>query len=147
MSLTAAAAPMAGAALVAPASLHDPAALLTPLAVKLRNIVGSYTGSVIVTGIHTQPVTVTISSQTRAGRFTGLLTSVNDPGVTVAISGKVLPHNKIRMTFSGGANHGPGVIQGTGTGTIAVHGTHITLRLHFVFTKPFHRTGSVILTS
>lgn len=136
-------------ALVAPATpggLHNAAAVLSPLAsAALRNVVGAYNGSMAVTGVHTQTVKVTISKQTAAGVITGTLTSTLNPAVKLAITGKVLPGNKIRMTLVGGGTHGGGAIAGTGTGTIAVSGRHITLNLSFKFTKPFNDTGTLIL--
>jgi hypothetical protein len=103
-------------------------ASLAPLATTLANIAGKYSGSVTVTGVHTQPVKVTLK-QGSNGKLTGTLTTPQDPSIKVKITGKVTSRKAFSFTLSNGTHPG-GAIAGSGTG--AIKGTSLTIKMNFV---------------
>jgi hypothetical protein len=123
-----------------------PPVLAAPMASTLTNVVGSYTGSIKVSGVHTQQVKANITSQASDGTIKGTLASTADPSVNMTLTGKVSAGNLISMTLSGGGSHPAGNINGTGSGNIVVNGSSITLTLSFNFTQPFKATGTLTLT-
>jgi hypothetical protein len=135
-------APLAGAALAAPANaigdgVGQSAAVSLPTA-KLARIVGHYSGSIVVPGLHI-PLKATITQETATGAITGTLRTPANPRVRAKITGEVLAGNEFSFTVSGGA------IAGTGTGTIATNGRHVTLTVNFTLTRPVSATGTLTL--
>ena len=116
-------------------------AALAPMATTaLRNVVGTYTGSISVKGVHKQAVTLTVTSQNADGTFIGTLTG---QGTTVDVTGQVLPNNKITMTLDS-TRHPGGQINGTGTGKISGKAA-LKLSLKMSFTSPVDTTGKLKL--
>ena len=115
--------------IAAPPPTHAPLMMsVAPLAV-LKKVVGTWKGSVNVVGVHSQPVKLTISSQTSTGRIAGTLKSTNDPSINVAFSGKVKSNGRVSITLLG--SHSGGSINGTGSGKLKVNGTKITFTMTF----------------
>jgi hypothetical protein len=129
-TLLSAAAPVSlapGMVMSAGAVVQPLAATVAPLAVTLAKIAGKYSGAVTVTGVHSQPVTVTLKEAAN-GKLTGTLTTPQDPSIKVKITGKVTSKKAFTITLVGG--HRGGAINGTGTGTIK--GTTLTIKMTFV---------------
>ena len=98
-----------------------------PLAVTLAKIAGTYTGSVVVTGVHTRPVKVVLKEAAN-GTLSGTLTTPQDASIKVKVTGKVKNATTFTITLTG--NHSGGSINGTGTGTIK--GKTLTIKMNFV---------------
>jgi hypothetical protein len=105
----------------------QPLAAFHPLAVVLGKIAGTYTGSILVSGIHTQPVKVVLK-EAKNGTLSGTLTTPNDPSIKVRVTGKVTSRTKFTIKLLGG--HRGGSINGSGTGTI--RGKTLTAKMTFV---------------
>ena len=126
--------------------LVSSAALVQPL-VTTVSIPGRYTGNIVVTGIHAQPVTMTLARRTST-KFVGTLTSTQDPTIrvptVVRVTGQAANGRRfITITFNGA--HSNGAIVGRGTGVITATGK--LKALNFVFVQnnlPF--PGTVVLT-
>jgi len=113
---------------VVPPPRAEPA-VIQPL-VALKKMSGKWSGTVVVTNIQTQPVTITINKQKPNGRFTGLLVAVNDPTIRVAITGRIRSNRRASITLVG--NHSGGAIDGSGTGKLSSNGKTITFTLVFI---------------
>lgn len=116
--------------------------LVTPV-----GIPGTYSGSINVIGIHTQPVTITLARKT-ATRFVGTLVPTADATIQVRVvvtkTGQTVGGKRfVTVVFKG--THGNGAINGRGTGVITPTGR---LRVsNFVFiqgTQPFPGTVNVV---
>ena len=102
----------------AAAALHaDPQAVIQTLATKLPKINGNYSGSIIVNGVHTRGITLSITKQTAKGAFSGVLTSTQDASIKVTVTGTVTGAKTFTIKLKG--THSGGPINATGTGTIA----------------------------
>lgn len=102
--------------------------LASPLVKALAKIAGKYSGTVVVTGVHTRPVNVTLK-ESASGKLSGTLTSPQDDSIKVKISGKVTSTKKFSFTLSNGS-HAGGAIAGSGTGS--VKGTTLSITMTFV---------------
>jgi hypothetical protein len=117
-----------GPVLDAAASIEPSAVPIEPMAVALGKIAGNYSGSVVVTGVHTRPVKVTLK-QAANGTLTGTATSTQDTRIKITVTGKVTSATAFTFKLSGGT-HGGGVIAGSGTGTIK--GKTLAVKVTFV---------------
>src|SRR5690242_11936372 len=68
--------------------------------VALKNMVGTWKGSLNVVGVHSRPVTLVITKQTGTGKITGTLTTPLDPSIHVAFSGKVKSNRKVTISLA-----------------------------------------------
>jgi len=100
------------------AALHvDPQAIVQPLATKLPKITGNYSGSLVVNGVHTRGITLSITKQTAKGVFSGVLTSTQNASIKVTVTGTVTGAKTFTIKLKG--THSGGPINATGAGTIA----------------------------
>ena len=104
---------------------------VTPAAPTIPSFVGSYTGRLVVPGVgHNFSATLSITSQTANGAFTGTLVSssvsLNVTG-TVAANGTYAMH----LVTPPGTSHPGGNLDGTGSGTIAPAGTAMVIAVNF----------------
>ena len=91
------------------------------LAKGLVNVVGSYTGAIVIPGVaHNRAVNVSITRQSKTGSFKGVLIPTADTTIHVAVSGTVSAGGKFTIKLVG--THSGGSINGTGTGTIGKTG-------------------------
>ena len=127
--------------------LAHSATLAQPLVTPVR-VPGNYSGSITVTGGHTQPVTLTLAKRAVPTKFVGTLTATNDPTIKVRTVLRVtsqVANGKRFITLSFTGTHSNGAIVGTGSGIITAAGK---LRVfNFVFIQnnaPF--PGTVVLT-
>ena len=107
----------------------EPAILVHPL-VAIKKMKGTWSGAVLVTGIHTQSISLKITSQTSSGKLKGVLIATADPSIQVAFTGKIKSNRKVSITLTGG--HSGGAINGTGTGKLSANGKAITFTMVFV---------------
>lgn len=123
------------------------AALIQPAAVTLPSVLGTFSGSLTVAGVHTVSVVITITSQAADGTFTGKLTCPQDSNLLTAVSGKVLSATTLSIALSKESGHKGGSIVGDGTGTITQTATKTTLSLSMSFTEPFSEAGTMTVSA
>lgn len=112
------------------------------LARKLLNLTGNWAGTVNVVGVHSRPVTLTISKQASNGKLKGTLIPVQDTSIHVAFSGQLKTNRSISVKLVG--SHSGGAINGSGTGKVSPDGKSINVSMKFVQgTQTFK--GSLVL--
>lgn len=104
---------------LAPAPINAP--VQQAVLAALTNLLGSYSGTLAVSGVHTRAVKASITSQAAEGSFQGTVTDASRTTTVANISGKIAADNTMTMTMSGGGSHPGGTIAGTGTGTATVN--------------------------
>jgi hypothetical protein len=104
-------------------------AIIQPAAAKLKSVLGAWSGTLSIPGIHDRPVTINITKQSSSGVLGGKLTTSLDPSIVVAFSGRIKSNGAMTITLVGG--HSGGAINGTGTGKLASAGSTISFKLIF----------------
>jgi hypothetical protein len=104
-------------------------AIVQPAAAKLKSVLGAWSGTLSIPGIHDRPVTINITKQSSSGALSGKLTTSLDPSIVVAFSGRIKSNGAMTITLVGG--HSGGAINGTGTGKLASTGSSISYKLVF----------------
>ncbi len=107
----------------------SPADSMTMLAAIPRTT-GTWRGSIRIPGVHTQAVTLTITSQTSKGKIKGILIANADPSIRVSTNGTVKSNRSFTITLAGG--HSGGAINGTGSGKLSANKKSITFNMVFV---------------
>jgi len=103
--------------------------IVQPLAAS-KKMVGTWSGIVNVTGVHSRPVTIVIKSQTGTGHLTGTLTTSLDPSIIVNFSGKIGSNRRVHISLAG--THSGGAINGIGSGKLSANGKKISISMNFV---------------
>ena len=114
--------------------LASSATLVQPVVAPV-SVQGAYSGSISVTGIHAQPVTLTLRKRAVPAKFVGTLVATQDPTIQVRTVVKVTgraANGKRFITISFGGTHSNGAIVGTGSGIITPAGNLRVLNFSFI---------------
>jgi hypothetical protein len=124
-----------------PQSTAAISAPITALAV-LPKVTGKWNGTIKVTGVHNQPVTLNITKQTSKGALSGTLTTSADPSIKVAFTGTVKADSTFTVKLVG--SHSGGAINGTGKGKLASTKKSVTVTMTWT-QGGFSLPGSLVL--
>ncbi len=113
----------------APSHGVAPSGVFATLAVTIPSVVGTWSGTLALPGVHNQPVKITFSTQSSRGILTGTLRTAANSSIRVAVTGRVTSTGVVAVTLGG--KHSGGPINGSGSGRLRSGNTRVTLAINF----------------